>query len=59
MLTTEKDWVRIDGRVEVDEDIALLKIKMRLVSGSDAFFKIITEGIGRSGLNKNASKIQT
>ena len=59
LLTTEKDWVRIDGRVEVDVDIAVLKIKMGLLSDSDAFFKIIMEGIGRFGLSKNEGKIQT
>ena len=59
LLTTEKDWVRIDGRVEVDVDIAVLKIKMGMLSDSDAFFKIIMEGIGRFGLSKNEGKIQT
>ena len=59
LLTTEKDWVRIDGRVEVDVDIAVLKIKMRLLSDSDAFFDIIMEGIKRFGLSNNEGKIQT
>ena len=59
LLTTEKDWVRIDGRVKVDVDIAVLEIKMGLLSDSDAFFEMIMEGIERSDLRKNESKIQT
>lgn len=51
LLTTEKDWVRIDGRVEVDGDIAVLIIKMGLLSESDTFFEMIVEGIERSGLS--------
>jgi tetraacyldisaccharide 4'-kinase len=49
LLTTEKDWVRIDGRVKVDVDIAVLKIRVGLLSDSDAFFEMIMKGIERSG----------
>jgi len=59
LLTTEKDWVRIDGRIKVDVDIAVLEIKMELLSDSDAFFEIIMEAIERSGSRKNESRIQT
>jgi tetraacyldisaccharide 4'-kinase len=52
LLTTEKDWVRIDGRVEVDADIAVLKIRMELPSDKDAFFEMIMKGIERSSLKK-------
>jgi len=33
LLTTEKDWVRIDGKIGVDLDIAILTIKIGLLSG--------------------------
>ncbi len=33
LLTTEKDWVRIDGKIGVDLDIAILVIKIGLLSG--------------------------
>jgi tetraacyldisaccharide 4'-kinase len=51
LLTTEKDWVRIDGRVDVGADIAILTIRMGLLSDSDAFFDIINQGITRSSVN--------
>jgi tetraacyldisaccharide 4'-kinase len=57
LLTTEKDWVRIDGRVQVSVDIAVLKVKMGLLSDSDTFFEIIMEGIGKPGLSENEGKI--
>jgi tetraacyldisaccharide 4'-kinase len=54
LLTTEKDWVRIDGKVDVGVDIAVLTIRMRLLSDSDAFFDIIKQGITRSSVNLHA-----
>ena len=45
LLTTEKDWVRIDGKFCVDPDIAILTIKIGLLSGEDEFFDIIRQGI--------------
>jgi tetraacyldisaccharide 4'-kinase len=53
LLTTEKDWVRIDERVDVGADIAVLTIKARLLSDSDAFFDIIEEAISNSGMKKD------
>jgi hypothetical protein len=60
-LTTEKDWVRIDGKIGVDLDIAILTIKIGFLSGplsipeqaderrcTDTFFDIIRQGIIRS-----------
>jgi tetraacyldisaccharide 4'-kinase len=52
LLTTEKDWVRIDGRVEVDVDIAVLKIRVELLSDSDAFFEMIMKRIERFSSKK-------
>lgn len=51
LLTTEKDWVRIDGKFGIDLDIGILTIKMRLLSGRDAFFDIVEQGIIRSNMN--------
>ncbi len=59
LLTTEKDWVRIDGRVQVGVDIAVLKVKTGLLSESDSFFEMIMKGIERSSLKGNEGKIQT
>jgi len=53
LLTTEKDWVRIDDRLDVGADIAVLTIKARLLSDSDTFFDIIKEGIRNSGMKKD------
>lgn len=47
LLTTEKDWVRIDRKIGVDPDIAILTIKIGLLSGEDEFFDIIKQGIRR------------
>ncbi len=48
LLTTEKDWVRIDGKIGVDLDIAILTIKVELLSDRDTFFDTIRRGILRS-----------
>ena len=45
LLTTEKDWVRIEGNIQGDLDIAVLTIKIGLLEGKDIFFDIIREGI--------------
>jgi len=71
LLTTEKDWVRIDGKIGVDLDIAILTIKIGLLSGSpvtppkaderagtDTLFDIIKQGIIRSNVKKNEGQIQ-
>jgi len=54
LLTTEKDWVRIDGRVDVGADIAVLTIKVGLLSDSDTFFDTIKRGIIRSSVSLHA-----
>jgi tetraacyldisaccharide 4'-kinase len=48
LLTTEKDWVRIDGRIDVGDGIAVLAIRTGLLSDSDLFFDMIKQGIKRS-----------
>ncbi|MFB0521960.1 MAG: tetraacyldisaccharide 4'-kinase [Desulfatiglandales bacterium] len=58
LLTTEKDWVRIDGKTGDDLDIAFLTIRARFISDSDTFFDILRERILRSHKKKNESQIQ-
>ena len=48
LLTTEKDWVRTDGKIGIDLDVAILTIKIGLLSGGDTFFDIIRKGIIKS-----------
>lgn len=45
LVTTEKDWVRIEGKHDVGEEVAVLTVKMRLLSEADSFFDIIRNGI--------------
>jgi len=53
LLTTEKDWVRIDGKIGVDLDIAILTIRIGFASGSDTFFDIIRQGIIKSKITSS------
>ena len=52
LLTTEKDWSRIDGKIDNDVDLAILTIKTKLISGQDQgkkkFFDSIKQGIIKS-----------
>ncbi len=48
LLTTEKDWIRIDGKIDLDLDIAVLTMKIGLLSGANTFFESIKQGIVRS-----------
>ncbi|MBW1861206.1 MAG: tetraacyldisaccharide 4'-kinase [Deltaproteobacteria bacterium] len=41
LLTTEKDWVRIENLVKGYPDLAYLTIKFTLLSGVDKFFKMV------------------
>jgi len=58
LLTTEKDWMRIDGKIDPNLDIALLTIKIDFLSGANTFFESIKRGIIRSSVEKNESQIQ-
>lgn len=51
LLTTEKDWVRINGRIDLGEEIAVLAIRVGLLLGGDALFDMIKQGITRSREN--------
>lgn len=48
LLTTEKDWVRIDGKIGVNLDVAVLTVRIGLLSERDAFFDIIRQGMIKS-----------
>jgi tetraacyldisaccharide 4'-kinase len=51
LLTTEKDWVRIEGTIGDDLNIAVLTIKMELLEDSHVLFNLIERGIrGSKGL---------
>lgn len=66
LLTTEKDWVRIDGKTRNDMDIAVLTLKIELIPGRNSnnsaeeekiFFDKIEQGINKKerlqgGINK-------
>ena len=59
LLTTEKDWIRINGKRSADLDIAFLTIKMRLIPDTDIFFDTIKRRICRSNVKKDASEIKS
>ena len=48
LLTTEKDWIRIDGKIDPDLDIAIVTMKIGLLSDVNTFFESIKQGIIRS-----------
>ena len=52
LLTTEKDWARIDGKTGYDDTLAILTIKIRLLPGQERekkkLFCVIKEGIVKS-----------
>ena len=50
LLTTEKDWVRTDGKIGFDPDLAILTIKIGLLSDGDTFLDIIRQGIIKSNI---------
>ena len=59
LLTTEKDWTRINGKRSADLDIAFLTIKMKLISDTDIFFDTIKQKICRSNVKKDASEVKS
>jgi tetraacyldisaccharide 4'-kinase len=52
LLSTEKDWARINGKIEYDENLAILTIKVRLLPGQERekkkLFRMIKEGVIQS-----------
>jgi len=46
MLTTEKDWVRLENLVNDYSDLAYLTIKFNILSDQDAFFGMIKDRVG-------------
>jgi tetraacyldisaccharide 4'-kinase len=49
LLTTEKDWVRVENLGLRDPQLAYLRINFSLLSGGDTFFRMIRERIGQAG----------
>ncbi|MFH1490805.1 MAG: tetraacyldisaccharide 4'-kinase [Pseudomonadota bacterium] len=49
LITTEKDWVRIENLGTKHPDLAYLQIAFGLLSGSDRFYKMIRERLGPAG----------
>lgn len=45
LLTTEKDWVRMEGPLAEYPDLAYLKIRLSLLSDKDRFFQFIKDKI--------------
>ncbi|MFW6147352.1 MAG: tetraacyldisaccharide 4'-kinase [Thermodesulfobacteriota bacterium] len=56
LLTTEKDWVRIDETVGAHLNIGVLAITMELLEGDRGLFDIIEWGIQRSKVITNDGK---
>ena len=48
LITTEKDWVRIEKYVNKSPDIAYLTIKLDLISEKELFFNMVKDRIGGS-----------
>ena len=49
LLTTEKDWVRMEGFVPSYPDLAYLTIKFSLLDDTERFFRMVKERVERSG----------
>jgi tetraacyldisaccharide 4'-kinase len=49
LLTTEKDWVRVENLGFHDPQLAYLRINFSLLSKSDTFFGMIKDRIGQAG----------
>lgn len=47
LLTTEKDWVRLEGIASEYSDLAYLQIRFHLLSSEDRFFSIIKKGLAK------------
>lgn len=45
LITTEKDWVRLEKEVPEYRDLAYLEIRSELLSGQEDFFRLINERI--------------
>jgi tetraacyldisaccharide 4'-kinase len=48
LLTTEKDWVRMENLTGEYSDLAYLTVKFSLLGGESRFFKMIEERVGRT-----------
>jgi tetraacyldisaccharide 4'-kinase len=55
LVTTEKDWVRIQSMVKECPDLAYLSIKFVIASESKDFFEMIKEKVQKSGDRRQES----
>ena len=46
IITTEKDWIRLEGFLKECPDMAYLTIRFKLISGRERLFNMIREKIG-------------
>ena len=46
LLTTEKDWIRMEGIVPPSPDLAYLTIRMDVWDEKEAFFRMVREAAG-------------
>jgi tetraacyldisaccharide 4'-kinase len=53
LMTTEKDWVRIQGVVKECPDLAYLMIRFVIASESKDFFEMIKEKVQKSGVGRH------
>ncbi len=47
LLTTEKDWVKIEEMIPTDVDIAYLTIEFSFFPKSDGFFRMLRDGLNK------------
>jgi tetraacyldisaccharide 4'-kinase len=47
LVTTEKDWVRLERIANGHPDLAYLTVRFNLLSGQDRFFQVFKQSIGR------------
>jgi tetraacyldisaccharide 4'-kinase len=47
VLTTEKDWVRIEDSIPQYSELAYLTVRFSILDGADTFFSMIKERLGK------------
>jgi len=56
LITTEKDWVRIEGTLKECPDLAYLRIRFVIAGESKNFFEMIKEKAEKSGVREKGGK---
>ena len=52
LITTEKDWVRLEGAVKEWADLAYLKIRLVIADGSTDFWRLVKKKAEESGVRR-------